>query len=146
MLLFAQLAVVVAIDTVATVLIRGLSTFTLVWLWLVPVLTIAYISQVRRILKKPNVAAAGADWYSSGGRRVRTYELAEVKVIKRDRSEYLRLTDSDGHTMEVSYRYIRGNRLIWDLVFNGILHSVVNGRAKTNARLHTTLGLQYAIP
>jgi hypothetical protein len=78
---------------------------------------------------------------------VRTYELVEVKLLKRGRTgNYLRLVDSGGRVLETGYGFVRQNRLVWDLVYNGILHSVISGQATTNMRLHVELGLPYATP
>jgi len=134
---------VVAVTTV-TLLFPSLSVFQLIFVWLMPLLAIGQIVHLFWSAKR-TVAAAGADWYSLNGRWVRTYELTEVKLIKRGRAgSYLRLVDSEGRTIETGYVFMRKNRLIWDLVYNGMLHSVIAGKAMTNMRLHSEVGLPYA--
>jgi len=38
--------------------------------------------------------------------------------------------------MMVKIEVLHGDRTIWDLVYNGILYSVIAGGARTNNRLH----------
>jgi hypothetical protein len=60
--------------------------------------------------------SAGAEWLASNGGREVEYKFAD-------------LGGSD--------------RLLFDLTYNGILHSVIAGGAKTNPLLHRTLKLPY---
>lgn len=74
---------------------------------------------------RARVVTAGAEWLRTGRRRyVRTYELVRL-VVKLDRgSRYLTLTDLKGHVAHMDLGTIQENPRLWDLVYNGILHSV----------------------
>ncbi|HEY3606475.1 MAG TPA: hypothetical protein VGL06_03195 [Pseudonocardiaceae bacterium] len=136
----------VLVASVLFVLIPGLPVWTLVWLLLV---TLAYlgITIVLIRLSGRRVSSAGAEWYSTGNRWVRVYELVQVTMSQGSRRDaYLRLVDVHGNELQVSYAYLRRNRLIWDLVYNGILHSVIAGNARTNMSSRAKLDLPSATP
>jgi hypothetical protein len=83
--------------------------------------------------------SAGADWiqwnrrpkwYQS--RRDRTnylkfYRLAEIEGYAAGAVLYLRMRDEDGRGIDRIRAELQSDRRIWDLVYNGILHSVANG-------------------
>jgi hypothetical protein len=48
--------------------------------------------------------------------------------------------------LSVSLSLLEEDRMLWDLVYNGILHSVIAGQAETNGRLHLHLRLPYPSP
>jgi hypothetical protein len=97
--------------------------------------------------RRASVSSAGAEWYGTGKRWVRIYELVQVTMSQgRRRDAYLRLVDVHGHDLQVSYAYLRRNRLIWDLVYNGILHSVIAGNARTNMSSRVKLDLPDTTP
>lgn len=66
--------------------------------------------------------AAGAGWVAHNTGWVRTYELVQVK-IEVDAQPHLLLVDSDLRATRPPLREIQQNRDLWDLVYNGILHS-----------------------
>lgn len=80
--------------------------------------------------------AAGAEWVARGRRWVKIYELAEVSYHTRIGGARLRLRDSGGHRLMIKIEDLHGDRTIWDLVYNGVLYSVIAGGARTNTRLH----------
>lgn len=86
--------------------------------------------------------SAGADWYMVGQRFVDTYELTSVKVGRAvsEVSRDLVMKDSSGRKVRTTLGSLQKNPLLWDLVYNGIRHSVRNG-ASTNrdARLYLEL-------
>ncbi|MCA1708285.1 MAG: hypothetical protein LC808_35420, partial [Actinobacteria bacterium] len=69
--------------------------------------------------------SAGADWLNSRGSFVKTYELTSIKVSTGGGgSYYLNLEDGQGNEVSIQLGVIQQNRALWDLVYNGILHSV----------------------
>ena len=78
-----------------------------------------------------STCAAGAEWFFHGGRWVRQYELTSVKVKMRFSLRYLRMTDRGGRTVTTFLGDLQTNQELWDLVYNGIRHSVAAG-AETN--------------
>jgi hypothetical protein len=89
--------------------------------------------------------AAGADWCSYGKQWVRIYELTEVRMRQSYTGWYIRLTDGDGRKLEQFIPEIQGNSDLWDLVYNGILHSVIKDGAKIDQRSREKLGLDHAV-
>jgi hypothetical protein len=74
--------------------------------------------------------AAGSDWLQSGSQWVDVYELVEVKMGASGANQVLRLQDSHGRRIRsVNLSNVQANQPLWDLVYNGILHSVASGRA-----------------
>lgn len=68
---------------------------------------------------------------------VRTYELAKVTASSHVTGTQLSLTDRGGRKIQINSEHIQEDRLMWDLVYNGIVHSVVAGGAETNGALHS---------
>nr|WP_207631457.1 MULTISPECIES: hypothetical protein [unclassified Actinopolyspora] len=86
--------------------------------------------------------SAGADWFRYGKKGfIRTYELTSVKVTTEGASRALRLNDAEQRTLSVQLNDIQRNRELWDLVYNGILHSVRGNGAETNKLARTFLDL-----
>jgi len=85
--------------------------------------------------------SAGADWYKYGRRYVKTYELTSVKVKGTPGSWALDLRDAEGRKVWTQLWRIQQNPRLWDLVYNGIRHSVCNG-AETNRRALDRLQLR----
>jgi hypothetical protein len=88
--------------------------------------------------------SAGAEWLASKGKWVRVYELVEVTARTSGTGVYVTLKDSGRREVEYKFADLSGSdRLLFDLTYNGILHSVIAGGAKTNPLLHRTLKLPY---
>lgn len=85
--------------------------------------------------------SAGADWYQSRKDYIKTYELVSVKVTTGGAAYYLDLEDTGGRKMSTQLDNIQQNRQLWDLVYNGILHSVHRKGATTNQRAQDHLQL-----
>lgn len=85
--------------------------------------------------------AAGAEWFLCGDRWVRQYELVSVKVRGKWQLRYLRLADRDGRKVSLLMRDAQAVGELWDLVYNGVLHSVASG-AEANASARRALKLQ----
>jgi len=84
---------------------------------------------------------AGANWYKYGRRYVKIYELTSVKVKGTPGSWALDLRDAEGRKVWTELDPIPQNPRLWDLVYNGIRHSVRNG-AETNQRALDRLQLR----
>lgn len=107
----------------------GFSWMTTWWLWLFvlpwPLLIL--------LLTRNNRLSAGADWlgYDKHG-LIKTYELTKVEVTVGGFARYLVLEDRNGNAMRAQFGDLQQNRELWDLVYNGILHSVHAHGAQTN--------------
>jgi hypothetical protein len=75
---------------------------------------------------------------------VRTYELASIEVrtekVQRKTYTMLYLVDADDRNLQFGIKRFFGGRPFWDLLYNGILHSVANG-AETNQLARDTFKL-----
>lgn len=113
------------------------------WMWLVVLIGVILVDWSLRGC----MPAAGADWLQQRGRVwVRTYELVKVTAHSRPTGLDLKMTDRDGRSCFAMMNDLQRDRLIWDLVYNGILHSVVAGGAETNGALHSALDVPYPDP
>ncbi len=90
--------------------------------------------------------SAGAEWLRGRKSWVRTYELVKLKNSPSLWGVSVRMWDSGGRELRVSVDALKRDRLLWDLVYNGILHSVVAGNAETNGAVHQSLRLPYRSP
>ena len=105
------------------------------WAWvLVLVFTGLIMGTVRR-----SGCSTGADWLQHPGGWVRLYELTKVTAHRRSNATHVDFEDRHGNVVMISLSDLHEDREIWDLVYNGILHSVVSGGAETNGRLHSAL-------
>jgi hypothetical protein len=74
--------------------------------------------------------AAGSDWLQSGSQWVNVYELVEVNIGASGATQVLRLKDAYGRRIRsVSLSSLQANQPLWDLVYNGIRHSIIDGKA-----------------
>lgn len=71
--------------------------------------------------------SAGADWFMDRKTLIKTYELVQVAVEKDMSEGELHLRDQRGQQVSVGLASLQSNETLWDLVYNGIRHSVVNG-------------------
>ncbi|MGJ7908208.1 hypothetical protein ACOQFL_17225 [Actinopolyspora sp. H202] len=83
--------------------------------------------------------AVGADWLKVGRTWVLLYELTDIKVRHRGMSMHLDLKDGWGRKVQVKVDELQEDRDMWDLVYNGLLHSVVTNGAMTNWAAHSLL-------
>lgn len=123
--------VIISVST----LTRGFEwmSYPSVWILLIFVLVFIYL------LIRTRGCVAGADWFKQGRKWVETYELVEITYKLRAGSPRLKLQDPDGRKVTVRVKDLRSDRDVWDLVYNGILHSIVAGKVKTNEKLHLDL-------
>lgn len=88
--------------------------------------------------------SAGADWLQWSRRNrwwgvrdgprahIRCYELREITALIHQTHTVLTLTDNDGRTCTKTREELQRDRIVWDLLYNGILHSVANGAKITS--------------
>ncbi|GAA3359644.1 hypothetical protein [Saccharopolyspora gregorii] len=118
----------------------GVSWMGTWWLWLF----IIWPPFVFYFIGKSVGISAGSDWFAVKNAYVDTYELTEVKVVGASGGLAwdLELKDKQGNELSINLREIQTNRDLWDLVYNGIVHSVQRGSAKTNPRALDKLKLR----
>lgn len=133
--------IMVAIFTIGTGF--AVEWMTYWWMWLL-VLVAAVIIGVGRKAVQPS---AGSEWFQQhGGGWVRTYELTKVTAMSWPTGIAVTMTDRDGRKVNVEAFDMLEDPLIWDLVYNGIMHSVIAGGAQTNGALHAALDIPYPKP
>lgn len=90
--------------------------------------------------------AAGATWVQWRGTWVDTYNLTRIRFYADGCSRVLRLKDAHGNTIH-SFKIseIQGNPDLWDLVYNGILHSVASGACDIDAKTRHILRIPYEL-
>lgn len=72
--------------------------------------------------------AAGADWVQQKKKWVNTYELTLVREgVFAAVNRGITLIDADGRRVDLNLKPVQSNPAMWDLVYNGIRHSVVSG-------------------
>ena len=120
-----------------TVLHQDIGWMSIWWMWLIPLV----IAPLIALAMRSESCSAGADWFAIGKRFVDTYALSSVEVKAPTHYRELELEDSSGRRTSVQLMTVQANRDLWDLVYNGILHSVVHGGADTNALARRALKL-----
>lgn len=86
--------------------------------------------------------AAGAVWAQVGKSWVNTYELVEIKFSVDGLNRVLRLKDSSGREIySFRLRNMQANPRMWDLVYNGILHSLASGNCEITPKARKVLML-----
>lgn len=111
------------------------------WLWLF----VIWPPILFYFLGRSEGISAGAEWFATSRKSyVRLYELSSVKLehSAAGQSMTLELRDIHGGFAGVSLRQVQRKRALWDLVYNGIAHSVLNGRATANELALDRLGLR----
>lgn len=119
---------VVAVAVLAT-LKSGVDWMSTWWMWLFALAAGPLVASSVRT----ESCAAGAEWFAVGKSWVRTYELTVVKLKSPTNYRVIQLEDSGGRKVRTKLMTVQENQELWDLVYNGILHSVVNNKAETNA-------------
>lgn len=85
--------------------------------------------------------AAGASWVADNTGWVDVYELTEIKTRVDVGVLKLCLTDSVGRKMDTSVTLLQANTKLWDLVYNGMLHSIRDRDVETDHNARLTLQL-----
>ena len=93
------------------------------------------------VLRQSDACAAGAEWFAVKARWVRTYELVSFRLREDVGVPVLVMEDRGGRKVRVSLATAQRNRALWDLVYNGLLHSVETGGARAPATTKQTLRL-----
>ncbi|WP_235871134.1 hypothetical protein [Rhodococcus spongiicola] len=84
--------------------------------------------------------AVGAVWVQEGPKWVNTYELVRIRFSVDGLRRVLRLQDASGREIHsFSLRNVQSNPLMWDLVYNGILHSVASGNCDISRKARKVL-------
>lgn len=127
-----------ALGVVVYVLRSGFGWVGNVWLWLL----LAAPPLVFLFLGRRGKTAAGADWLATSDKGyVKIYRLTEVTVHVDGIAHMLQLLDDQGGSLRAQISDLEANHKLWDLVYNGILHSVHVGEAETNKRAREYLQL-----
>jgi hypothetical protein len=93
------------------------------FLWLLAALAAVGIASSTKVAR----CSAGADWLMLKKAWVKTYELTEIKTRYLSNTIYIYLTDKDGRKIDEQINTLQQDRLIWDLMYNGVRHSIANG-------------------
>jgi hypothetical protein len=91
--------------------------------WLLAALAALGIASSTKVAR----CSAGADWLKLKKAWVKTYELSEIKTRYLSNTIYIYLTDKDGRKIDEQINTLQQDRLIWDLLYNGVCHSIANG-------------------
>ncbi|OLT38727.1 hypothetical protein BJF85_08595 [Saccharomonospora sp. CUA-673] len=118
----------------------GFSWMGNIWLWLL----LALPPFVFLLVGRRGKVSAGVDWVAYTDKKyVKTYRLKQVTVHIDGIAHMVQLVDDEGRSMRPQVSDLQANHRLWDLVYNGILHSVhVNG-AETNKRAREYLQLDH---
>lgn len=111
-----------------------------VWAFLAVALVVVYF------FFRGGCYSAGADWVARGKKWVKVYDLVKVTSRSYPGGPGVYLRDSGGRTLRFKFVDLSSDRMLWDLTYNGILHSVIAGGARTNDMLRRTLALPYPEP
>lgn len=98
------------------------------WMWLLPLISGFLITVTIGV----GHCCAGAGWFARGNSWVTTYNLTSIKVTIPQNDRYLDLEDSAGRQLRLPLATAQANKDLWDLVYNGILHSASIGDADIN--------------
>ncbi len=95
---------------------------------------------------KGNHWTAAAPPGSNGTTAVDTYHLTRIRFSADGPSRVLRLKDAHGNKIQ-SFKIseIQRNPDLWDLVYNGILHSVASGNCDIDAKTRHILKIPYEL-
>lgn len=70
---------------------------------------------------------AGARWVQERDKWVSTYELVTIRSTTVGLNRATKLIDAQGNKIVLILRNAQANPALWDLVYNGIVHSVASG-------------------
>lgn len=112
------------------------------WIWVILVLASLGVYSSDRAAK-PEV---GAEWLKNGKAWVRIYELVEIRGKARGRHIELTLRDRDDRYLQIGSGDLQEDGELWDLVYNGMLHSIIEGEANVDSVVHFALRLPYRNP
>ncbi|RZS39227.1 hypothetical protein EV193_104443 [Herbihabitans rhizosphaerae] len=107
------------------------------WTWL----SLAVVAAAVVWRNAGDTISAGADWVRYRDKWVKTYDLTSAKVRTWGPILKLELRDTGGRKVSIHLSDLNDDPYVFDLVHNGILHSIVAGNALTNSTLHQILGV-----
>jgi hypothetical protein len=116
------------------------------WEAWVGLVLIGFLVALTQLKGTERYCAAGVEWLSGPKSWVRIYELAKVTSSLSFGSPLISMEDKAGRRLTLSLATLQEDRTLWDLAYNGILHSVIAGNAETNGRIHLQLRLPYPSP
>lgn len=70
---------------------------------------------------------AGSRWVQQRDKWVSTYELTKIRSTTNGLNRASKIEDANGNKLTLVLRDAQENPLLWDLVYNGIVHSVASG-------------------
>ncbi|WP_051342511.1 hypothetical protein [Pseudonocardia spinosispora] len=112
-------------------------------LYLVAAVLWAISTATSYLIRRMHTVYAGATWAGDGedqDKFVTTYDLARIRVFGAGKpSAMLQIIGADGAFLQLPLGLLEGNPALWDLVYNGVRHSVASGAeidAETRALLH----------
>ncbi|QGK69058.1 hypothetical protein GIY23_05465 [Allosaccharopolyspora coralli] len=114
--------------------------FDFVTYWYLDLFVLAGLALLYRSTRR-DYLAAGAEWLQTRRGWVNTYKLAKVKYLSVPAGFIVRLADNDGRVVACSIYDLQGNPALWDLVYNGLCHSLANHEVQTNWVLRRHLPL-----
>lgn len=86
--------------------------------------------------------AVGSVWVQDRRGWVNLYELTRIRFAVDGLNRVLRLDDSAGRELDQLYlRDAQANSAMWDLIYNGILHSVASGNCEISEKARAVLRL-----
>ena len=112
--------------------------------WPVWLIVLSMVPLYFRSLRADRITA-GADWLRYRKQWVRTYELTSVSLKPSGPKLMLQLVDRDQRKLRIPLYFMQKHRELWDLVYNGILHSVYLGHAEVDAGARHHLKLPYSL-
>jgi hypothetical protein len=104
---------------------------------------IGFLVALTQLRGSERCCAAGVEWLSGPKGWVRIYELAKVTSLLSLGGPSISMQDKAGRRLSMPLATLQEDRVLWDLVYNGILHSVIAGNAETNGAVHLHLHLPY---
>lgn len=107
----------------ATLKYGGFEWVSVWWLWI----ALPGLAFLASLFARGHKLSAGADWLNCRGGTVYTYQLTKVEMTSHAGGYGLELADDHGGTASADVALIQVNEDLWDLVYNGILHSVAGG-------------------
>ena len=126
---------------IGVTVIRGFDPSWMAY-WLPWVVLIAF-TLLMAWLVSTSACSVGADWLKVSRRRwVRLYDLAYIKTARHNTELYVEFKDHDGRYIDTKLEDLQQDRGMWDLIYNGILHSIIVGGAEST-RVHNMLNVPY---
>lgn len=111
------------------------------WMWLLVLVIPVWLYTTRRLWER---CSAGVEWLQGSHRWVRTYELVKIRLVPLPVGRWLLwLKDRRHRHLLIAVDTLWQDQLLWDLVYNGMMHSIVGWEADVNAPVHNILKIPY---